>query len=540
MSINQQERCIACNAVLTEEQVNALPNATLHGEDAHVCDDCTTGDYDVCEHDGVTIAHINEFYEVFAVTQHFPYRRSFFVCGDNIENYTRTIDGEYWRDEDCLELGCGGYIDRNSYEDGDYGYCNHTGDLYHTDDLYYCEWDEEYYSSTSYFPENPDDEDDDYYNPYLINEHNYRPQAVFHTTPSESENDTVGLEIEMDGKSYTIDSSDRHDVAKYWLDTLGTLVYHKKDGSLTRGGFEAVTHPVTYGYLKENRDKIKTCLDYSISKGFRAADTETCGLHVHISRKSFKSQKAQDNFIFLFERFYNQVLKFSRRTEYSMQRWAERYGIYSVRDNNEDFSNKLRNAHRDKYRIVNTLHSATLEVRAFKGTLNVDTLFATVQFMLVMRDLANQNNNVVNNLTWQSVVKLAKVKNYTELLAYFEKRELLNEQTQRVVYKQRRVVGRAVSLGDKLYVVSNNPNCRHYFGNLPMLVKVTDLLYSESNRFVVEPVSRQDVDNLIVETIGRSSQFVLYNDLAFVDDFEGNQNHIDLVNRLSDYVIETN
>jgi hypothetical protein len=539
MSINNQQTCIACNAVLTEEQVNALPNATLQGEDAHVCDDCTPGDYDVCEHDNVTVAHVDEFYEVFAVTQRFPYSRSFFVCGDNILNYTHTIAGEYWRDEDCLELAYGGYIDRNTYENGNYATCAHTGDLYHTDELYYCEWDEEYYSSTSYFPENPDD-DDDYYNPHLINEHNYRPHAFFHTTPSESENDTVGLEIEMDGKSSYVVESERHAVAKYWLDTLGTLVYHKKDGSLTRGGFEAVTHPVTYGYLKENRDKLKACLDFAMQNGYRAHDTDTCGLHVHISRKSFKSQKAQDNFIFLFERFYNQVLKFSRRTEYSMQRWAERYGIYSARDNNEDFSNKLRNAHRDKYRIVNTLHSATLEVRAFKGTLNIDTLFATVQFMLVMRDLANQNNNVVNNLTWQSVVKLAKVKGYAELVGYLEKRELLNERTQRVPYKERRVVERAVSLGDKLYVVSNSPGCRHYFRSTPMLVKVLDLLQYE-NRFVVEPVDAQDRDDLIVETQGRWSQYVLYNDLAFVDDFEGNQNgQIDLVTRLSDYAIQVN
>ena len=70
----------------------------------------------------------------------------------------------------------------------------------------------------------------------------------------------------------------------------------------------------------------------ALSMGYRSHQTQTCGLHIHVNRLAFgKSSENQEDVIsrivYFVENHWNELLKFSRRTEANINRWASRYGI---------------------------------------------------------------------------------------------------------------------------------------------------------------------------------------------------------------------
>ena len=69
----------------------------------------------------------------------------------------------------------------------------------------------------------------------------------------------------------------------------------------------------------------------AINLGYRSHQTSTCGLHIHVNRESLaESREEQDEIIsrilYFVEHHWNEIYKFSRRSEYSINRWAARYG----------------------------------------------------------------------------------------------------------------------------------------------------------------------------------------------------------------------
>ena len=96
---------------------------------------------------------------------------------------------------------------------------------------------------------------------------------------------------------------------------------------------EIVTHPMTLHYHK-NKMPWAEIMESAIHMYYRSHKTSTCGLHVHVNRTAFgNTREAQDECIsrvlYFVEHHWNELLKFSRRTEYQMNRWAARYG-YSI------------------------------------------------------------------------------------------------------------------------------------------------------------------------------------------------------------------
>jgi hypothetical protein len=68
--------------------------------------------------------------------------------------------------------------------------------------------------------------------------------------------------------------------------------YCKNDSSIGHG-FEAVSHPFSWGWLKKNAEKvIKPKMEYLSKVGFRSWQTDCCGLHIHMSRDAFDTVAA--------------------------------------------------------------------------------------------------------------------------------------------------------------------------------------------------------------------------------------------------------
>ncbi len=108
-----------------------------------------------------------------------------------------------------------------------------------------------------------------------------------------------------------------------------THIYCKHDGSLD-DGFEIVTHPMTLEYHR-NSMPWDCMLNELRDMGYLSHKANTCGLHIHVNRSAFgTTQTEQDaciaRILYFFEKHWEELLKFSRRTEYQLSRWAARYG----------------------------------------------------------------------------------------------------------------------------------------------------------------------------------------------------------------------
>lgn len=240
----------------------------------------------------------------------------------------------------------------------------------------------------------------------------YKPQPVFY-------GETVygrfyGLEIECMNGNYP------RTIAGL-VSYCSEEIYTKADGSVP-GGFEMVTHPCSLEY-HESMDYEKV-FGICEKHGFKSHDaSQSCGLHIHISRDSFFSNAAIGGFIYLFHKFKPQMVKFSRRKEYDLNRWAKFYDHVSMDAFFGDIYNACMQFNRmERYVAVNLRNTHTVEVRIFRGTLKRDTVVATIQLIdLFMEIVTTMRESEIRSLTWNDIKELAKKK---ELKEYLEKRRL--------------------------------------------------------------------------------------------------------------------
>jgi hypothetical protein len=270
-------------------------------------------------------------------------------------------------------------------------------DAVYVDDEPYCE----------YCAEDVEDE-------RVIHNYSYKPSRLYFDGCHYPEDGVLylGIELEVDKGG-----EDKDHAAKV-LGILGDeYVYVKTDGSL-HDGFEIVTHPSTLSYHKTQ--PWDDAFEYLKDCGYRSHDAGTCGLHVHLTRAVF-SEAAEGRLLYLVEKFWPQLVTFSRRTEEQLDKWATRYGL----DDGEtpaDLRAKARG--RGRYYAVNLTNRSTIELRLFRGTLNVKTFFATIEFADYLAKTAiNSSNEDVQHLTWEEFVK-GVPEGYTYLRQYLVDRGL--------------------------------------------------------------------------------------------------------------------
>ena len=202
--------------------------------------------------------------------------------------------------------------------------------------------------------------------------------------------------------------------------------YCKKDCSLDKGGsysgIEIVSHPATLAWYEERKSQFDSCFDMLKEGGWLSHDAGTCGLHVHISLHALEEANpwAVNNMLFLVDRFWDKLVKFSRRTEYQLNRWARRYSI--ARGTYEEIKNMAKREC-DRYMSVNLQNEHTVEIRMFRGTLNTETFFATLQLIDTMVKRCIEIGNDVRKLqamSWEEFV----ASDHAELNSYLKRRGL--------------------------------------------------------------------------------------------------------------------
>ncbi len=254
-----------------------------------------------------------------------------------------------------------------------------------------------------------------------IHDYSYKPTPRFYGGVDENAA-FMGVELEADGAGE--DGNNARKVLDIANDPYRVL-YCKHDGSLS-GGFEMVSFPCT---LEWHMTKFpwKSILKKVRSMGYRSHDSGNCGLHVHISRRAFGANPEEQDInimklLFFFEKFWTKMVRFSRRNEPQLQRWAKRYGMKRTP---EELLNTAKGS--ERYYAVNLCNAKTIELRLFRGTLKYSTFMATLQFCHeLVRVLKSMTVDEVANLGWiDFVTKVDPV--YTELGAYLERRGLASE-----------------------------------------------------------------------------------------------------------------
>ena len=97
-----------------------------------------------------------------------------------------------------------------------------------------------------------------------------------------------------------------------------------------------------------------------------------------ITMEKYKGAIILDKITELVDKFWDDIVKFSRRNQRRLDRYSKKVDI-SIKDYINE-SNKKKN-HDFHYYAINLSNEDTIEFRMFKGSLNINTFIATLQFV---------------------------------------------------------------------------------------------------------------------------------------------------------------
>lgn len=252
-----------------------------------------------------------------------------------------------------------------------------------------------------------------------IHEYGYKPEPLFYGEGPRY----FGVELEID------DAGKKSGNAEKILSAgnrCAEHIYIKTDSSLT-DGLEIVTHPMTLDY---HLDKMpwQEVVETALRLGYHSHKADTCGLHIHISRESFgrfreEQEEHISHLLYLVEKFWGELLRFSRRTEYSLKRWAARYGM---KEKPIEILDAAKKGYGGRYVCVNLQNRDTIEIRIFRGTLKLNTIYATLQLVNRLCDVAvSLSEAALEGFSWTEFVEHIRG---PELIQYLKERRLyLNE-----------------------------------------------------------------------------------------------------------------
>lgn len=335
-------------------------------------------------------------------------------------------DGMYWIEgydhyvcEDCYSdnyfecANCGSLeYNRNSYSsvDGDiceycadynYSTCDDCGARVHNDYIHYDEDDDCYYCDEC-CEERPEKVIHSYH-------HSHDNRLIFFGGNDNGKELFLGVELEIDDGD---DGDDREDTAREMKNAMPTnFITMENDGSLDCG-FENITQPATLEYHTSIRTYYEDMFAIAKDNGFRSHNTNTCGYHIHFNRSFFEDKHDENvaKLLYLVEKFWDELVKFSRRNYDNLDRWAKKYDK-TPDEVVEDM--KCRNL--DRYHAINLTNRNTIEFRMFRGTLKSETFFATLQLVdTVVRYVKDHTNSDIQNLQFTDLLVTDELKSYWE------------------------------------------------------------------------------------------------------------------------------
>ena len=306
-------------------------------------------------------------------------------CEDGMSNDDScTVDNESWC-QYCHEnysYYCDNCCESSSESTtyvGDTPYCE---DCY-SENCYYCDdCDESYHND---YPCDCRDEDSDsgrccraYRSSGSVHDYSCKPSPNFKGTNKHGM--YLGFELEVEFKDNTAVP------AVYASRNLDGLAYLKHDGSISNG-FEIVTHPHTHAEYRDNSKLLWDTIE-TLRKDYngRSWDTDTCGLHIHLSRAGFSSGAHLHRFIALVYHNAPYMMKFAGRKT----RFARFNDVYTFDEYDRpvfSIKHKVGDPNRyssERYSAVNTQNPNTIELRFFRGTMKTSGVLSALDLAQAM------------------------------------------------------------------------------------------------------------------------------------------------------------
>lgn len=253
---------------------------------------------------------------------------------------------------------------------------------------------------------------------HCIHDYCYKPIPNFYGKG----NRYFGVELEIDDGGRDDDNAERIlEIANRDVEH----VYIKTDSSLD-DGLEIVSHPMTLDYHL-NKMPWPEVMSEALRLNYYSHKTRTCGLHIHCNRNAFgDTSQEQDavisRILFFIEHHWAEMLKFSRRTEIQLNKWAARYGY---KDKPKEILESAKKGGFGRYACVNIQNYNTIEFRIFRGTLKYNTFAATLQLVNEICNAALfMSDEELSTLSWSDFVSNLNHGQVPELIAYLKERQL--------------------------------------------------------------------------------------------------------------------
>jgi hypothetical protein len=253
----------------------------------------------------------------------------------------------------------------------------------------------------------------------------------------------VELEVEMNAKGCKSDGIDRFTLAQQVKETLGSdFVMLKEDGSLNENGkysdpgaiyagFEIVSAPADLEVHKSKWKKLESMRNF---KHLRAWDTETCGMHVHVSRDALSTLQIGRILTFMtHEENKKFVAKVAGRGENKYCRVLKKekfssdlqYGEFEVKDGIEYVKASYQIPRNDENRrqAVNITNERTIEFRIFRGTVHPRHIIRNMEFVDAMCNFCYPGSRSFQALLdWREFVNYCadNRKSYPLLVEWYE------------------------------------------------------------------------------------------------------------------------
>lgn len=242
-------------------------------------------------------------------------------------------------------------------------------------------------------------------NTHILN-YSYKPFTFFKISEKEVFNDKMifmGIENEVTFNSSADSIRARRNITANFN---ATELYIKSDSSIHgTGGFEIVTSPMSYEYIKSvDWD----ALLFSPNKFVKSC---SCGMHIHINKKSFVSI----GHLFKFTKFFNT--------------WDTLRTVIAGR-NNVGYAKKIENniaaiclkkENTLRYSIVNHCPSHTVEVRIFAGAITAKEFKERIEFTHAVHQFSRNASNMSTETDFVQWLVL-KSKEYPNLKSFFTKK----------------------------------------------------------------------------------------------------------------------
>lgn len=317
-------------------------------------------------------------------------------CADR-DGYIQCADcGEWVHVDDATLTHDDRHICEVCYEDN-YQCCENCGEVYHEDDG---AWHDDYWYCNDCAP---DDETDD------LHAYGYTPLLTFFGENPNGELPYFGVELETDTSEYDVRTAYVNDLVE--LPQAGAF-WLTQDGSLNNG-VEVTSMPCTLDYHVSS-GLWEAVRDTATAHGYRSHDTSTCGLHIHVNRGFFgKSGLVQDAAAYkltrLMQRFERQLTTFARRRDNHWCAYGTTTDYTKTPVKNTSLLSKaadLKSCHRYTHnKALNLQHSQTFEFRIFKGTLRVETLYASLALVNGLAHVVKTHGETwCEHVTWYDLI----------------------------------------------------------------------------------------------------------------------------------------